>query len=432
MSVVLQDQIFTSGNWGEASVTGGSTATVIEQFSFAVALAGTLASGDSVFLVEQNPSHTMLTLTCTGLGGADAFVLEDSAHNDFLFSNDQVGIGDQATVSTAGLAQYAPPPPCFALGTRIRTREGERPVEALRTGDLVITASGNHRRVVWIGFRTVQLRHHPRPHDVLPVRVRAHAVAPSVPHRDLVLSPDHALFLDGVLMPVRYLCNGATIRQEQSISVKYFHVELDRHDIVLAEGLPTESYLDTGNRNAFSNASGVVTLHADFAGGDWAVRGCAPLVLEGPQLHVAKERLLARALSLGHLQTDDPDLRMIADRVTCSPERTGNTYQFRLPRPATTLRLISRSAIPAEMRTATDDCRRLGVAVAGLSVNGETVQPGDPSQSVGWHSPEGDWRWTDGDATLHWPGAREVTLTSLPLVRYWQVPFEPRIRSTNY
>jgi hypothetical protein len=432
MSVVLQGQIFTSNAWGEASVAGGNTATVIEQFSYSVALSGTLATGDTVSLVEQNAAHKTLTLTCTGLGNSSAFVLQDGTGNDFLFSNAQVGIGDQAAVSTSGLQQYAPPPPCFALGTRIRTREGEVGVEALRAGDLVATASGRHRRVVWIGFRNVQLRNHPHPHDVLPVRVRAHAMAPGVPHRDVVLSPDHAVYLDGVLIPVRYLTNGATIRQEQSIAVTYFHLELDRHDILLAEGLPAESYLDTGNRNAFSNVSGAVTLHADFAHGAWAVRGCAPLVLDGPQLRATKERLLARACSLGHVQTDDPELRMIADGVTYFPDRTGDTYRFRLPKPATTLRLVSRWAIPAEMRTNTDDCRRLGVAVAGLSVNGHAVHAGDACQSVGWHAPEGDWRWTDGDATLHWPGAREVALTSLPLMRYWQVPFESRVSVTTH
>ena len=121
---------------------------------------------------------------------------------------------------------------------------------------------------------------------------------------------------------------------------------------MLAEGLPTESYLDTGNRNAFSNASGVVTLHADFAGGDWAVRGCAPLVLDGPQLRVAKQRLLDRALALGHAQTDDPALRLIADGVTYWPERVGDSVSIS---PAEAARRrgapgVPVRAIPAEMR----------------------------------------------------------------------------------
>ena len=51
-------------------------------------------------------------------------------------------------------------------------------------------------------------------------------------------SPDHAVFIDGVLIPVRYLINGRTIVQEPADEVTYYHVELPRHDVIFAEGLP--------------------------------------------------------------------------------------------------------------------------------------------------------------------------------------------------
>ena len=126
MSVVLQGQSFAANAWGEASVTGGDTATVIEQFSYAVTLSGTLASGDTVLLTEQNAAHPTVTLTCTGLGDAGAFVLADGSGDDFVFSNAPLAIGDQAPVSTAGLADYQPPPPCFARGTRRSARRRAR------------------------------------------------------------------------------------------------------------------------------------------------------------------------------------------------------------------------------------------------------------------------------------------------------------------
>ena len=87
------------------------------------------------------------------------------------------------------------------------------------------------------------------------MRVKVGAFGTGRPRRDLVLSPDHAVhgsaLADGpaVLVPVRYLVNGATIVQEAADAISYFHVELDRHDVLLAEGLPTESYLDTANRS---------------------------------------------------------------------------------------------------------------------------------------------------------------------------------------
>jgi hypothetical protein len=142
---------------------------------------------------------------------------------------------------------------CFAEGTRILTEAGEIPVEDVAVGDLVPgQVSGQVRRVTWVGQRTVDVKHHPRPWDVAPVRIRAGALAAGQPHRDLLLSPDHAVLVDGALIPVRYLVNGATIVQQRVARITYWHVELDRHDVLLAEGMPCESFLDTGNRGAFA------------------------------------------------------------------------------------------------------------------------------------------------------------------------------------
>jgi hypothetical protein len=140
---------------------------------------------------------------------------------------------------------------CFAEGTRIRTPGGDRRVETLRAGDTVLAAAGASRRVVWVGHRHVACAHHPRPHEVQPVRIFPNAFGPGAPHADLLLSPDHAVLVHDVLIPVRYLVNGATIRREDHEDITYWHVELEAHDALLAENLPCESYLDTGNRGAF-------------------------------------------------------------------------------------------------------------------------------------------------------------------------------------
>jgi hypothetical protein len=75
------------------------------------------------------------------------------------------------------------------------------------------------------------------------------AFAPGCPDRDLYLSPDHAVLVDGVLIPVCYLVNGTMIVQEPRDSVTYWHVELSEHAVICAEGVAAESYLDTGNRS---------------------------------------------------------------------------------------------------------------------------------------------------------------------------------------
>lgn len=188
--------------------------------------------------------------------------------------------------------------PCFAAGTRILTDRGEVPVEALRAGDMVVTlglAGAWLRPVRWIGRRQVDTRRHPRPEAVLPVRLRAGALGPGVPCRDLLVSPDHALYLDGALVPADRLVDGAAIRQEAPAGglVAYFHVELDRHDVIIADGTPAESWLDCGNRDQFENGGMVVALHPAFAA-DAAAAGCAPRVLAGPRLDRIRLALAGR------------------------------------------------------------------------------------------------------------------------------------------
>ena len=161
---------------------------------------------------------------------------------------------------------------CFAAGTRIATDRGEVAVEALVVGDRVATArkaGATFREVRWIGYRHVDLLGHPDPAAVRPIRILAGAFDGALPRRDLLLSPDHAVFqggdgaAPGVLIPVRYLVNGATILPDHDLdAVTYFHVELATHEVLLAEGLPAESYLDTGNRRQFTNGGTVAALRS--------------------------------------------------------------------------------------------------------------------------------------------------------------------------
>jgi hypothetical protein len=319
---------------------------------------------------------------------------------------------------------------CFCAGTRLMTVSGEVAVEALAPGDLVVTMSGRRRPVRWIGQRRIEVARHPRPQEVHPVRVHAHAFGADMPHRDLLLSPDHAVFVGGVLIPVRYLCNGATVLQEAVAAVSYFHVELESHDILLAEGLPAESYLDTGNRGAFANGGGAVLAHADFAPRIWETQSCAPLVLSGAALAPAKTRLLVRALALGFALTTDPDLRLIVDGQTVRPDIEGSTWRFALPDGAREIRLASRSVVPAFVSAESADHRRIGVAVAGLRVDGEEVQAGDPRRASGWHEAEEDWQWTNGDAGLACAGARRVEVTLVLFQPYWDTRVLPRAEVT--
>lgn len=104
----------------------------------------------------------------------------------------------------------------------------------------------------------------------------------------------HAIYVGDVLIPAYCLRNDTTVRQLDRDSVDYFHLELAAHDVVLAAGLPVESYLDCGNRHAFANGS-VTMQFADFTADNWEMPGHAPLLLRGPELDAARAHLSARA-----------------------------------------------------------------------------------------------------------------------------------------
>jgi hypothetical protein len=276
--------------------------------------------------------------------------------------------------------------------------------------------------VRWIGHRTVQPARHPNWHDVAPVRIHVGAFGPGRPHCDLRLSPDHAVFIDGALIPIRYLINGATIAQEDAESVTYFHVELAAHDVILAEGLPAESFLDTGNRAAFANGGPAIEAHPDFARAPWDTAACAPLLLGGAALRAVQECLLREATGLGWTITAEPELVLRVGEHVVQPARSGGRYRFTLPPEAGQACLLSRRVVPAQIRPGADDSRGLGVAVAHLALDGRPVGLGDPHLAAGWHGQEAGWRWTDGAAMLRLDGARLLEVSLLPLTRYWCPP----------
>jgi Hint domain len=180
---------------------------------------------------------------------------------------------------------------CFAEGTLIRTPCGDVPVERLIVGEPVLAADGAARPVVWIGRRRVDCLAHPRPEEVWPVRVAAGAFGEGLPARDLWLSPDHAVHVDGVLVPVKRLADGDTIARRPVDEVTYYHVELPSHELILAEGLTVESYLDTGDRWRFDNGPDAMRRVMAAVPRAWEGQACAPLVLTGPALAKARRSL---------------------------------------------------------------------------------------------------------------------------------------------
>jgi autotransporter passenger strand-loop-strand repeat protein len=213
--------------------------------------------------VALNSASDVLTVT----EGGSSFALQLAAPDpgDTFSLTPDTGSGTVIDVSTSGTVVGTSGVPCFAAGTQIATDKGPVAVEHLVIGDRVVTVEGDMKPITWIGSRRVDCRRHPEPMTVWPVLVAADAFGPGTPQRDLRLSPDHAVFAEGVLIPVKHLLNGTTIRQIAVSAITYLHVELGRHTAILAEGLPVESYLDTGDRRAFDTPGGVTLLHPAFA-----------------------------------------------------------------------------------------------------------------------------------------------------------------------
>ncbi len=295
--------------------------------------------------------------------------------------------------------------PCFAMGTRISTVKGEVPVEDLRAGDAVLIRDGGFAPVIWIGSRRIDLAHHREPELVSPVLIAQGAIGEAVPAHDLFLSPDHAIWFDGTLIPAKALLNGSTIRQVTPNLVTYFHVELASHAVILAEGAPVESYLDTGNRRMFLPGTVETVIHPEPTDHQQIIReknGCAPFAETGPVVAALRGIILQRAAIA---TTGDPDLAIsyggsCLDAELISP----GLIEITLPQALGDLVIASRNFVPAEVTADPRDRRRLGVAVSALELQQndqwQSIQLDDPALLQGWHAPEPGHRWTNGHGVI--------------------------------
>jgi hypothetical protein len=185
---------------------------------------------------------------------------------------------------------------CFLGGTLIMTPNGEAPVENLKIGDPVLAADGRTFPVRWIGRNTVMTRN-ADPVRLMPIRIRAGALRDGVPKRDLLLSPEHALLIDGLLVQASALVNGISITREAWMpeTFVYYHVEVEDHALIIAEGTAAETFVDHIARKVFDNWR----EHQDLYGFDASIPEMDyPRVLSARQLPDAIERrLLDRSLS---------------------------------------------------------------------------------------------------------------------------------------
>ena len=218
----------------------------------AVAQGSTFFSTGSTNNTAQQVEGWLQTLYVIGWDINDTFRLQ-------IRGMSSLGVAGSTYIQTYTIA-------CFMQGTMIGTPAGERSVEALQAGDLVTTLDGSAKKVKWIGHRTYEAEFGAGEAFVRPVLFRAGSLGGGLPTRDLKVSPQHAMLIDGVMVPAGALVNGVSIVRDTTLAdVTYFHVELDSHEAIFAEGAATETFVDHNSRAMFDNADEHSLLYGNAA-----------------------------------------------------------------------------------------------------------------------------------------------------------------------
>ena len=256
-STLGQSQALLSGDYattvtfttkGELDLTGEGSGSSGEITRFQANVYN-FGAGDAIEVAGDAATDTVSYNARTGIlsvSSAHGAAVLDEIYLNGNYTNGEFSLASKNGVDTITI--------CFFAGTRIRTPDGEVAVETLKRGDLVLTTDGLAKPVTWLGRQTISTLF-ADPIRVWPIRVRAGALAENVPSRDLVLSPDHALFVDGALFHAAALVNGSSITREFKAPrvFVYYHVELEDHSLVYAENAPAETFIDNVDRLAFDN-----------------------------------------------------------------------------------------------------------------------------------------------------------------------------------
>lgn len=385
---------------------GTATPTAISNFDYFLAP----SNSSSVSLDIALPTGTASSIKLS----SESMVNSIGAGGKF---NSYVGVGSSgaAIVTLNQGAEVG----CFLAGTMIKTVNGSIAVEDLKIGDQIFTYHDQQNicSVTWVGYRDFNVRTDLSSEDAAgyPVKIVKDAIAEGVPCKDLLVTPEHSILLQGQFIPVRMLVNGSSIFYDRSItSYTFYHIETEEHSVISANNVLTESYLDTGNRHYFSFDNNVTSIANKKK--EWNKDSAAPLVTTRDIVEPIFIQLKERAVVLGYqltpediLTTEDSDLHLLTDtgEILYPISQNKEKYIFKISKQVVRVRLISRVSCQSQsIGPFVDDRRYLGVLVGKVTLfeKSKSFSITEHYQAVqlqGWDVQEKALcRWTNGDAYL--------------------------------
>ncbi|WP_141354667.1 Hint domain-containing protein, partial [Gluconobacter sphaericus] len=424
---------------GVVTVENGGSATIWNDAGGTIDLVGDTNHGLTISGLENGGTVSTVISGYTGTGPSDsdsidlAGVSPTGATYSYP-SNDQVVItlssGKTITLNIEGVkttgftlvsdgngGSFAEV--CFLAGSLISTPSGTIAVENLLAGDNVtayVDGVETVRQVTWAGQARCTVRPHlPLDEAGYPIRILKNAISDGIPFKDMLITSEHCLFFDGKFVPARMLVNGRSIFYDTSItSYDYYHIETADHSVIMADGMLTESYLDTGNRRAFRQNNDVVSIPLS-RNLSWA-DAAATLTVSRDIVEPLFRNFEARAEEQNcPVQSETPsltynnDLHLVTNTgATIRMARANNDQViFMIPVGVDSVRIISRTSRPYDaIGPFVDDRRTLGVLIGEIRLfesNATRMLSAHLTDEnlSGWSNVEdGTMRWTKGNALL--------------------------------
>ncbi|GEK94838.1 Hint domain-containing protein [Gluconobacter kanchanaburiensis] len=416
--------------FGRDAVDGASSQLVLSDYNDTISTPITGYDAASVITIDAGKSTPLsATFTSNGNGTYTLTVAFDQYGNGITLSN--VSFGPNSAPGTPTIVQNADGSwsvvngatgyngqICYLAGSMILTPEGERAIETLVAGDQVTVYENGETRsemVVRVGHaHTAVGKSGYADIDAVPVRIRAGALSDGVPSRDLLVTPEHCLMLEGGFVPARMLVNGMSIVYDHAITdYDYYHIETVRHSVLIANGALSESFLDAGHRPDALMAGNTVSRLRPLS---WEQDAAAPLLTDREHVEPLFAAIALRAETLGYARPQiapsngmaNETRLVLQDGTALYPIRTqGEQFVFMLPEGCQNVRIISSAGRPAdEIGPFVDDRRMLGVLVGEVRVwTGEqthrvTDHLANPYADGWWSIESSHARWTGGNARL--------------------------------